>query len=380
MARTGPVGERRLRPRRTTGGPGLRAAVLVAGLVALVAGGLFVPPMLGGAPAGTAPASSPPTSTSPKSTAPTSAAPAAAGTAEAGAPGPTTAPSAGTSPWSTVGANADAPGTAPAPEPTAPPPGWASIGERCAADDPYTSDFCFVLGTTTGAAPTRTIYTLGNSHTVQLSAALLEAVDRRSDWALRAQASPGCPFSYTETPSNPCEKMWTIGTKYIKEKRPDLVVVMATRSSRDGVENLLPGLTDWVRMITTTTRSRVVVVRDSPRFSFDMHRCAVEHGADAAACTVREPTAPLTGPREALEAAGAIYLDLTPYICPGGECRPAVGGVWTYMDDNHLGADFWRTLAAPLSKQLAVRIPWWPANPYAGQPLPRAKSSTPPIV
>ena len=345
---------------------------LIGGLVLTAATAVLATLLLGqgaAAPAPSAPAAAPATTSAP--TAPTTSSPAAP---------PTTAAPAPASPWANLGANAPDPGSLRLPTGGQSLPAWVRIGESCAADDPYRTEHCHVLGTSDGAPPKRTIVTLGNSHTVQLSAALLEAVDRRSDWALRAQASPGCPFAYTETPTNPCEEMWRAGTRYVLEQQPDLVLVMATRSHATDDENLLPGLVEWVQLISDRTTSRVVVVRDSPRFSFDMLACAQRHGPDSPECAVRTHLRAGLPTSSALRKAGAVYVDLTPQICPDGVCRPVVGGVWTYIDDNHLGADFWRTLAAPLSRALAASIDWWPARPYDGAVVPRAKNDIEPVV
>ena len=291
-------------------------------------------------------------------------------------------PPAATGPWLALGANHPAPGGATEPEPGIDPPAWVAIGTPCATDDAYISPHCHIVGTASGEAPERSIYVLGNSHTVQLGAALLEAVDRHGEWSMRSQAAPGCPFEFVEEPDGPCQEMWRTGTRYILEQQPDLVVIMATRSSADGPdeENLLPGLIEWVEMITSATTTRVVVVRDSPRFDFDMHRCAVQRGPSSPECAVDDPTLQLPGHRLSLETAGAAYIDLNGAICPDGVCRPVVGGVWTYMDDNHIGADFWRTLARPLSAQLNARLQWWPADPYLGEPLPRPTSGADPVL
>ena len=281
--------------------------------------------------------------------------------------------------WHDRGANAVDAAERSEPIPGLVPTTWAASGVPCASDDPYRTDTCYVTGTRSGGPPERMIFALGNSHTVQLGAALLEAVDRNPEWSMRTQAAPACPFTIVEHPSTPCEELWSSGTRYILEQQPDLVVLLATRSSI-GAEQVFDDLADWVRMVRAETSSRVVVIRDSPRFDFDMRACAERRGTDSEACRAVDDSPQLDAHRLTLELAGAAYIDLNGRICPEGVCRPVVGGVWTYMDDNHLNADFWRTLAGALAVQLHSRVDWWPENPYLGKIVPRSGEAVAPVV
>lgn len=285
-----------------------------------------------------------------------------------------------TGPWTRLGVNAEDPAAETDPAAGLHQEAWTGAGDRCAADDPYRSAICFVRGAQPDQEAERTILVLGNSHTVQLTAALHEVADRRPGWVVRTQAAPACTFSGPETRTDECRHVWEIGTRYILEQQPDLVVVMATRSSAGGSENLYPGLVDWAEQIRTRTTTRVLVVRDSPRFGFDMGRCAREQGTGSAGCAARVDNSALDDHRIDLERAGAIYLDLNARLCPDGVCRPVIGGVWTYMDDNHLSADIWRTLAAPLSEYLHTRVGWWPGNPYIGEKLPLPHTTIDPVI
>lgn len=284
------------------------------------------------------------------------------------------------SPWSMLGANAALSPNGSTPASGIHEPGWAEVGQHCSADDPYRTSVCFVLPPQNGGEPERMIYTIGNSHTVQLTAGLLEVIERHPTWGARVQGVPACPFAYRANPSDACEEMWKVGTQYILDRQPDLVVVMATRSSSDGPENLLPGLADWVRMITSQTTIKVLLVRDNPRFSSDIHECAKLHGPHDQSCAYPYHYEPLNDQRQLLEDAGGIYVDLNQVICPDGACRPVIGGVWTFLDENHLGADYWRTLIGPLSLRMHTAIPWWPKRPYLGEMLVRQKLPTAPVI
>lgn len=287
------------------------------------------------------------------------------------------------SPWAGIGANAPERSTTPLIIQNV--VDWGAIGKRCLDDDPYPSFQCNVMPTD-GSEAEREIYALGNSHSALFSNALLEAVSRRPTWTLRSQADPGCPFEYVSKPKTDCERLWETGTRYILDQEPDLVFVLATRSAEDpSNESLQPGLTEWIRMIEEKTDSEVIAIRDTPRFSFDMADCARDYGFESDDCHVnvtandRAQEALDKHARE-IEAAGGTWIDITSRICPDYVCRPAIAGVRTYFDNNHLSASYWRTLAPAVSEQLHPVVSWWPADPYRGRVIDRSNDALEPVT
>lgn len=281
--------------------------------------------------------------------------------------------------WAHVGANAI--GTNPKDAPAQSLPDWGSVGAHCLPNDPYRSDYCNSLGQANPSQPAeRTIYALGNSHTILASAALLEAVGREPTWALRTQAWPGCRFDLVDSPANGCQELWETGTKYILEQQPDLVLVIGTKSHADGTEDLLPGFAEWVKMIESKTTTEVVALRDSPRFSTNMATCVKEHPQDEAACAMPNLSGKIDQHVAEVEKAGATWVDLSNLICPKGLCSPSQGGISVYMDDNHMTASYWRTLAKPLAEAIHEDHTWWPLNPYNGTYVDRTSEPAPPIV
>ena len=287
-----------------------------------------------------------------------------------------------TGPWLHLGANVNDPSSVTSLAAGHEKPEWSWIGSACPANDPYRVKFCFESNPLSGGTPEREILTVGNSHSVQFTSALMEVADRRPNWSVRAMASPGCPFSYVSRPSNDCEQVWKVATDYILDKQPDLVVVLATRSNATGPENLLPGLPEWIRMIETSTKSQVVAIRDTPRFQTDMHECGLDKGTDAKACDQSITYDPIPMHRAAIEAAGATYIDLTQSFCPKNRCQPVLGGLWVYLDANHPNADYWRTLADVVSLRINAdpNLRWWPRFAYLGQVIPRPNEPVQPVL
>lgn len=303
----------------------------------------------------------------------------------AAAPGPRTGGASiynvETGPWLTAGANAAHAEAITTPLTISPEPNWASFGQGCAADE-YAVPHCYEFRPADGVTTDRQILTVGNSHSVQFSAGLMEVLDRRPNWSIRAMAAPGCAFTYVATPKSDCEQVWSTATEYILDRQPDMVVVLATRSNAHGPENLLPGLAAWIKMIEDSTTSEVVAIRDTPRFDFDIHNCAVDNGTGSSACKVHDATQPLPEHEAALEQAGATYIDITNLICPRRTCQPVLGGLWTYLDDNHPSADFWRSLAGYLSMRINAdpHLEWWPRDAYLGNVIDRPRNEVKPVT
>lgn len=249
---------------------------------------------------------------------------------------------------------------------------WTSLGADCSPDDPYNAGLCYEIPTADGSAPQRELFVIGSSHSTQFGAALLESVNRNPEWAFRAQVSTACYFHIRASIGESCANMWDQATSYIDDKHPDMVVVYGSLAKEDGNESM-EDLVGWVaERKQASPKTTIVVLRDNPRIGFSMTECAQQHGIDAPECTYTVPNPPSDGYISAIEDAGGTWVDLTQAICPEGVCRPVVGGVVTYLDDNHMTQTFIRTLAAHFGDAVRDNADWWPADPYEGEYEDRA--------
>ena len=66
-----------------------------------------------------------------------------------------------------------------------------------------------------------------------------------------------------------------------------------------------------------------------------------------------------------IRKAGGHWVDLTDYICPKGVCRPQVGQVAVWFDENHISDAYSRTLAQHFADAITSDVPDWPAEIYA---------------
>lgn len=252
---------------------------------------------------------------------------------------------------------------------------WASLGDKCADDDPYGSGLCYTIGTADGSDPERRVLIIGSSHATQFAGALTEVINRHPTWAFRAQVSASCYFHIRAGIGTNREQTWEAASGYIDEVKPDLVVVHATVSKGDHDEEMIE-LFEWIEARQAASpETTIVALRDNPRLGLDMSECARRFGVADPSCT--QPVAE-SSPDEygqSLASTGVIWMDLNKYICPDGVCRPEVGGVLTYLDTNHMTNTFVRTLSGPFSAALHESVEWWPANPYEGEYRERSGSS-----
>ncbi|MGO2111706.1 MAG: acyltransferase family protein [Pseudoclavibacter sp.] len=216
----------------------------------------------------------------------------------------------------------------------------------------------------------RSIYVVGNSHAMQL-AQLVDETAVAQGWAVRGYLDHACQFGALQSADaewfddawrDTCLGLWEDATADILENRPDAVVVLASWSQDAMTELELPGLTEWIDEMTDAG-IEVIAVRDNPRSDLHMVDCAERWGFDSPRCRW---TTTLTAPNASLQAdiegAGGTYVDLNESICPGGICRPELGGLTVFYDDDHVTATFMRALAYAAAGTLADRLPWWPAS------------------
>lgn len=278
-----------------------------------------------------------------------------------------------------VGANADFPrpiDAEPIPAESLVVRDWVPTGPDCAMSDPYRTELCYEISVA-GAVPERVVYAIGSSHTGQFNGALLEAVNRHPTWAFRTQMEAGCYFTIRVETGEGCVQIWDQGAAYIAAEKPDLVVLFGTQTRYDD-ELTQPDLIEWIlEAMEASPGTQFVLLRDNPRNPYSPFECATQHGYDSDECLFRYET---ETPREyidAIEQAGAIWVDLNEHICPNRECRPSRGGVVTYLDEGHLTGTYARTLAQKFTTAITDVVVWWPSQVYEeGEYMKRATHDT----
>ncbi|PUB20160.1 peptidoglycan/LPS O-acetylase OafA/YrhL [Promicromonospora sp. AC04] len=211
--------------------------------------------------------------------------------------------------------------------------------------------------------PTAVVYLAGASHEQQYEEAFV-ALAREHGWELREVLKHGCRLATSGEggmayPPD-CATWNDQALGALVAARPDVVVVVGTRTYEDGApERVMSGQVDAWRALDDAG-IRVVTVRDNPRFEWFVPEC-IEGATDPEACgrpraeqlaaTSPVPTAPGV-------PGSAIHLDLTDSICGPEVCDAVVGNVLVYRDDDHLTNTYVRTLTPVIGRQLRSGAPW----------------------
>lgn len=204
-----------------------------------------------------------------------------------------------------------------------------------------------------------TILLVGNSHAQQWMGSLLPVLEA-DGWNTVALLKGGCQLAPGEDADDECDEWRQQAVRYAVDSSAEVVAMMGTRALAGSAEERVPHGLDGVVTDVVDSGSQVLLIRDNPRFLFDMFVCA-EGVRDPAACAL--PRAQLLAERNpALEISGderVHAIDLTDYLCPDSMCGPVIGNVAVYMDDNHPTATYMTSLA-PAARAAFAEIPGIP--------------------
>ena len=246
-------------------------------------------------------------------------------------------------------------------------PGWVTPDPLTAGEDRPEADVdrCQVPESATDPVPctfgdpaaAMTIALVGDSKAMQWLPALEEAARERG-WRIVTYGKSSCAFSYSAASSAgtaypECDAWNGAVAKRLRADPPDLLVTSGVADAAwDGTgtapEPLVAGYAATWRLLAEEG-IHVLVIGDSPVTPDDLDVCAAWHPDHLDTCSF--PAGPavrasgLPAQREAATAAGVHLLDLTAWICPGGQCPVVVGHVAVHRPGDHVTATYARTLA-----------------------------------
>lgn len=243
---------------------------------------------------------------------------------------------------------------------------WVGEGQDCETHTvpPGTDGICYE----TAPDPDKpTVLFVGNSHTQQFAAMGYAAADVAGYPNVRIQAGPGCAFRLGDDElDDACGKTWRASLDYVTAEHPEVVVVLGTMSQFELPDEPMTGVPGWIAKIKAASpETDIVVLRDNARFPIPPYECALASGWEAPECAHPVPESVDPAFIAEIEAAGGIWVDLTEHICPDGVCRPQVGEVVVWFDDNHLSAAFVRTLSQHFAEAIAEDVSAWPHEIFA---------------
>ncbi|WP_129657686.1 acyltransferase family protein [Rothia uropygialis] len=224
------------------------------------------------------------------------------------------------------------------------------LGEECSKDKDFDKDLHGLTGeqcyrVVKNDHPSKHVVAVGNSHTEQWMTALKQKAED-DNWDLTFVRHPGCFFTNVDDNwfSGECQEWLPKAEAAIGDWHPDNLVIQSTFSSYDGAaEGIRAGTEDQVRKWTSEGVG-VIGIRDNARFGESHTEC--EQGKSFEDCTFPHVTAHTPDPtapwRSQIPGYGSVDMD--DLVCPDGGCPPAVGNVYTYIDDNHLTATYVRSM------------------------------------
>jgi len=269
------------------------------------------------------------------------------------------------------------PATTAAPVPADPIPPLTEVGD---ARPVIYSDGCHLSVKATVSGPcayadTRSstkVVLIGDSHAAQWFPAV-EAIALERGWRLESLTKSACPAAdvpvwnvslkraYSE-----CEQWRAATLERIARERPALVIVSNTRNIDlvvDGKRSA--SLTQealWDSALARTlaalsaSAGEVVLLGDTPKPDSDPPGCLARNLANALSCarSWSKSVSPIriAAERDVSAAAGLVFVDPTPWICPSDPCPVIIDRYVVYMDGGHIAAPFARALAPYLDAAL----------------------------
>jgi peptidoglycan/LPS O-acetylase OafA/YrhL len=215
----------------------------------------------------------------------------------------------------------------------------------------------------------RTIAVFGDSHSAQWFPAVEDYADEVGDIRIDAYTKSSCPAVDVtvldkDVPYASCDRWREKVLTSLVADPPDLVVFSSYAGyALDGADDDQARSRAWEEGVQSTVSrlreagSEVLVIADTPRFSAAPATCVSANVLDVSVCDGERASvldAAFTGQeREAAEGAGAVYADLSDFICDTDTCPVIVDDIFVYRDVNHMTSTFVSYLAPALEPSLA---------------------------
>lgn len=222
-----------------------------------------------------------------------------------------------------------------------------------------------------GASTSRakaTFALIGDSHAAQWRPALNWVAKRRSLRIISLTASScdyidGDQFKRSEGQKwQECKRFRRQVPKFLA-RSPEISGVIFSSVSQEENRNIVGYQRAWEKLPDSV--QRIAVIRDNPRTNPGAHDCiikAVKAGrSPAVSCSYPRSQALRSDSQlkaaQQLQSPNVAPIDLSDLFCDQKRCYPVVGGVLVYQDGNHQTAQFNRTLAPYLLKELQANWP-----------------------
>ncbi|MEG2424216.1 acyltransferase family protein [Glutamicibacter sp.] len=232
---------------------------------------------------------------------------------------------------------------------------WQTPGDVCEganAPDDERIHFCEQGGTFDGGAPD--LVMLGDSHMQHWSAAASAMIEEAGgSWILVYE--PGCRYgSDADRVEEACSGFQDAAQEYVADLAPQMVLTTASKTVADPDDMLRsPGeqeilVDNYAEMIQPLldAGSRVIAMRDTPRYTYSIPECVDSNkglpaNCDGSAGYALNSVNPVEQFLDSNDYGDQVVsLDMTGLLCPEGVCKAVIGNVLTYLDDSHLSKTF----------------------------------------
>jgi hypothetical protein len=238
---------------------------------------------------------------------------------------------------------------------------------RCNTSQPTSHPVDCVYGDRTAR---KTVVLFGDSHAAMWLPGL-DVAARRARIKAILMSRPGCPAPAVhiwnlenQSPDRGCDiwRSWAIA--HIKQLHPAMLVVTSLYFYPLDFSRSLITDREWDSGLSATLANlrsgsaRAVVLGDIPYMSQSPPDCLAAHSGDIGACATSEPRAVLKahddGESATARAAGAAYVNVTPWFCAQEICPSVVGTIAAYRDKAHISATYSRWLGVALGGALRL--------------------------
>lgn len=204
----------------------------------------------------------------------------------------------------------------------------------------------------------RTILVVGSSHAEHWLPAI-NVMAERNHYRVVFLLMIGCMFTGAEEPdpSTDCSRFNTASLDYAINLRPDAVFTVATWSGVGPRDVFLEGLENTTAVLKEHD-IELIGVRDTPRLPFAPRDCALERGEESPECMVPLDEVYVSEPPEGLKRSAMASFEFNDMICPYGVCRPSIGKLFVFNDDDHLTVPYVESAAAEFERRFLAALGW----------------------
>jgi hypothetical protein len=139
---------------------------------------------------------------------------------------------------------------------------------------------------------------------------------------------------------------------------PPIAVIIGARNTYNVISSAV-----WQLRLTQTVKalqaigSKVAIMGDSPQFNSSVPDCLASYPTSVQKhCAIHNPNPRFPGQRQAslraAKATGALFIDVTPWLCTSSKCSPVVGPFIVYTDTNHLSVAYVQYLSKVIAAAL----------------------------